>query len=82
MSDELKPGDVVRMKSGGPRMILIEEPVKAPLETVLCAWFREKDQTFTEDRLAVVSLKKVEDKEESDWGPTSTSEPKAALAGF
>lgn len=38
MTDEFKPGDVVQLKSGGPRMTV--KAVREPDE-VICVWFEK-----------------------------------------
>jgi uncharacterized protein YodC (DUF2158 family) len=45
MSEEWKPGDVVRLKSGGPTMTVVtvgESQFGEP--TVWCEWFDDKNQ--------------------------------------
>jgi uncharacterized protein YodC (DUF2158 family) len=43
MSDEIAPGDVVRLKSGGPKMTVtdIDEDQFTGQKTVWCEWFDE-----------------------------------------
>jgi uncharacterized protein YodC (DUF2158 family) len=53
-----KPGDVVRLKSGGPDMtIAYFEPLNGPRETVYCGWFVGKklnQKTFLLEMLEFV----------------------------
>lgn len=41
--EELKPGDVVMLKSGGPRMTITSIDGKAPARTVYVSWFHAAD---------------------------------------
>jgi uncharacterized protein YodC (DUF2158 family) len=38
---EFKPGDIVRLKSGGPPMVVDEVEKKANIVIVACLWFDE-----------------------------------------
>ena len=50
---EFKPGDTVRLKSGGPLMTV--KTILEPSKEVLCDWFDEKDalesRSFKADQL-------------------------------
>lgn len=59
MSD-IKAGDVVEIKSGGPRMVVLSE-VEGVFETVKVSWFQESHGEFREETVAVISLKKHAD---------------------
>ncbi len=54
--DELNPGDLVRLKSGGPDMTY--EGEAAMLGGALCVWFR--DRQLVRDRFEYSTLERAE----------------------
>lgn len=46
MPEDIKTGDVVRLKSGGPKMTVteVEYSEMAEQRLVYCVWFNEKNQ--------------------------------------
>lgn len=56
MPNAFKAGDVVQLKSGGPRMTVVEYRSAGSGTEVLCQWFSEKQEvqayTFPEALLA------------------------------
>jgi len=46
MADEIKPGDVVQLKSGGPKMVVydIQPEQYSSQPSVWCEWFDDKKQ--------------------------------------
>ena len=53
MADEIKTGDVVRLKSGGPKMTVQGDTYGM----LLCSWFvndQEKRASFTPESLEIV----------------------------
>lgn len=61
--EEIKPGDVVQLKSGGPTMTVVGFDLGMPGQppdksNVRCVWFVQ--DTKKSDLFPVVSLKKVE----------------------
>lgn len=63
MSTQLKVGDVVKLKSGGPDMTVmsintVDYVNKPPVTMVLCQWFHAieaKEHEFPSDSLKLVS---------------------------
>lgn len=60
MAEAFKAGDVVRLKSGGPRMTVVNYDLygmAATEKSYLCRWFDDKNKksedTFTEAELAL-----------------------------
>lgn len=61
MSD-IKAGDVVSIKSGGPRMVVLSAPENAgDRDLVYVQWFCEGSLEVREDRIALVVLVKCAD---------------------
>jgi uncharacterized protein YodC (DUF2158 family) len=59
---EIKAGDVVEIKSGGPRMVVVsgvEDEASVP--KVWVQWFADGDSEFRSDKVAVICLKKHDD---------------------
>lgn len=56
MSDQLKPGDVVRLKSGGPSMTVDEIIDEWGLKYLYCSWFDQN--RMNRDRFPESSLVK------------------------
>lgn len=57
MANEFKVGDVVRLKSGGPKMTVVNPKAKEG-ETCFCAWWNNGDykgQSFNPDTLMGVA---------------------------
>ena len=44
MADEIKPGNVVKVKSGGPNMTVSAISDNLGTETVWCSWFDDKNK--------------------------------------
>jgi uncharacterized protein YodC (DUF2158 family) len=57
MSEQFKPGDVVELKSGGPKMTV--EEVDEEAGGVFCTWFDEGNQPQQRNFIAA-TLKKAE----------------------
>ncbi len=60
----LKVGDVVMLKSGGPKMVLrfIGERDGLPMEqTAICDWYEETTKDYRDVKLYLVSLGRVDD---------------------
>lgn len=51
---DIKPGDIVQLKSGGPLMTVVE----ISNGEALCIWFSSTEQ-LQKERLPVLSLKKL-----------------------
>lgn len=61
MSD-IKAGDVVEIKSGGPRMVVVSDVEdESSVPTVWVQWFADSDSEFHAHRVAVICLKKHDD---------------------
>jgi uncharacterized protein YodC (DUF2158 family) len=60
MSDEIKPGDVVRLKSGGPKMVVHEvgPEMYSDQPSVWCEWFNDKNEP-KKGPFKLVSVEKV-----------------------
>ena len=57
MANEIKAGDVVQLKSGGPKMTVTDVALSNGVMTAWCSWFDgNKNQSGT---FPVVSLKHV-----------------------
>lgn len=82
MSDELKPGDLVRLKSGGPLMTVRTGPNGAREPSVGCTWYDERERDYVEDDFPAVVLEKAEQDTGSDGVPVPSSQPTATRAGF
>ena len=57
MADSFKPGDVVSLKSGGPKMTVVELGQQNSKLVVRCDWFagtEVKHGTFPPDSLQIV----------------------------
>lgn len=57
MENEIKPGDTVVLKSGGPEMT-VDCYYDQDKEFVYCSWF-DKSDTFFKKRFSIVSLEKM-----------------------
>lgn len=44
MSDTIKAGDIVKVKSGGPKMTVSETGDRMGTESAWCNWFDEKNK--------------------------------------
>ena len=51
-------GDVVRLKAGGPVMVIDTVSEEAERKTALCTWFNEDKQEFRVNRFSFQELKK------------------------
>ncbi|MBN9061151.1 MAG: hypothetical protein BGP06_03240 [Rhizobiales bacterium 65-9] len=71
-----KPGQIVRMKSGGPDLTVLS----ADEETASCLFFSEELGEFKETDLPVIALEGVDpdDDEDDDEGDEEDEEEKAA----
>ena len=49
MSNEIKIGDVVRLKSGGPKMTVASIVMGAKHNNARCLWFNEGEDLKTDD---------------------------------
>lgn len=58
MADEFAPGDVVRVKSGGPSMTVVEVGDYLGQRKAWCEWFDEKNKPQKET-FSVHALEKV-----------------------
>ncbi|CAO3453251.1 hypothetical protein [Azospirillum argentinense] len=72
MAEEFKPGDVVQLKSGGPKMTVQSagESAMTGIPFAYCSWFDKAGNRKTEE-FAPASLVKVGD----DGGKGSDPEP-------
>lgn len=60
MADEIKPGDVVKVKSGGPKMTVSQVgETSTYVESAWCNWFDEKNKN-QEGVFPLTTLVKVE----------------------
>lgn len=59
MSEEFKPGDVVQLKSGGPKMTVKKIEMWNSVMSANCDWFENADVKY--ELFPVTSLKKVEE---------------------
>lgn len=50
----MKPGDSVRMKSGGPLMSVEEMPVTDGVEHINCVWFEDQGGVWALRRAAFI----------------------------
>jgi len=57
MADEIKVGDVVQLKSGGPRMTVSWVSDESGTLTAGCTWFVKDQEKFA--RFPVTSLQRV-----------------------
>lgn len=62
MSEALKGGDVVQLKSGGPLMTVLVDAGDGPEASVRCIWYQEKEQKYAAESFSAVTLKRVEPK--------------------
>ena len=75
MSDDFKPGDVVRLKSGGPRMTVDHigpQHMASETNAAQCSWFQDEKgkQVRKQEWFALTSLEKVPEQEgESGFYP-------------
>ena len=71
MTDEIQPGDVVQLKSGGPLMTVasVGETHMTGELSVWCEWFDDKKQAQKET-FSLIAVKKVDQPGES--APTQT----------
>jgi len=54
---EIKPGSLVRLKSGGPLMTVADVfEVETGVEKATCVWFADKDSSPTESGFRIVVL--------------------------
>ena len=58
MSDEFKPGDVVRPKSGGPKMVVASVEDRYGTMSVFCEFFNEKTGKQDSAVFALTSMEK------------------------
>ena len=66
---QLKPGDIVRLKSGGPPMTVAG---RAPSGNYLCCWFagnEVKTDTFDPDCLCKLKRRRIDDDEWEESEP-------------
>jgi uncharacterized protein YodC (DUF2158 family) len=56
MAVQVKPGDVVRLKSGGPAMTVTGLGGPSGSHLLLCKWFDEKEGRFLQDEFTPASL--------------------------
>jgi uncharacterized protein YodC (DUF2158 family) len=66
-TDEFKVGDIVQLKSGGPKMTVGERPLGHSARGVYCQWFagsKLESGYFSPATLARPTEKKTEGKEE------------------
>jgi uncharacterized protein YodC (DUF2158 family) len=57
----IKPGDVVKLKSGGPKMTVLEllEPAGTSEKAANCAWFGSQTEKVFVEAFALVALKQT-----------------------
>ena len=59
--DEIKPGDLVQLKSGGPVMTVSCNTDDFQKEkSVCCSWYCVDSRRFQDEDFSIISLKKVE----------------------
>ena len=73
MSDEIKPGSVVQLKSGGPKMTVSQVADYMGTQSAWCEWFVQDKAPWKQDKntFALTSLKLVE----PSVAPTAASGP-------
>lgn len=67
-----KIGDVVALKSGGPKMTVAKDPTGDP-QTVECAWFTEHVPVLFQDRFACAAIQHIPETVPAE-GPPLASE--------
>jgi len=62
MSDEIKPGSVVQLKSGGPLMTVASVNEEAGVRLAYCEWFVQDKAPWKQEgsTFSVTSLKLIE----------------------
>lgn len=58
---EIKVGDVVELKAGGPRMVVAKLFDSSGSPCAVVQWFQESDGEFRDDNIALAALVKSAD---------------------
>jgi len=58
MPNDLKVGDVVKLKSGGPSMTVMSKDVRTELDELRCGWFVEEIE-FHSEKFPSLALNKT-----------------------
>ncbi len=61
MTAQITPGDVVRLKSGGPKMVAVAVDVAEITEelSVWCEWFDDDEKVARRAEFSIIALEKV-----------------------